>query len=600
MPPTSLDSPTDVGLRVTDQQWEYFKQRIGHLYVTEGRTAENVRAIMKAEHAFDATTRMFKGRFNAWGMASKNIKSLEYEAMNMVYKDTFDRNGVEVMFSALKGPDKRLLRIADVRKELNRPATKRKSELNRNKVLERGVDSIFRRLGIEVIWPGPDFQPEPDADARVSMESPSTSLDSDSDQDVLTGEQLAVVNPNFLHSGTLPLHTCRTDAPPAESEKEADLWAIFAELMPTEYDEGLGNDLPPSILPQQTEAMRDTRTWAWHLFETCIKTDEKRADDAAGKHRKDACNMFNRMLRTSNPHILSSLIHIACVFYGLGGVDNYRWILEDCWELISKDLSTYQTYAIPYCYALACETGNHANISKFGMQLLNVTEHTSYHSQTMSSNFLVFQQFKAHHLLEHMQNPTGARDILVRCIRESPRCLEENHSVNVGCLNLLARAYEHLGQIGAAIEAYSDAARRSEEVFGRRHPFRMSLVRNIAMLQAKLGMTVEVEENLRQVFWCRNEVLGPGHGYTYSSAQELQKFLIYLGRHDDAAEEEARREALYHDDKHWRALSEKDAETIRRQRRNTGLYWEKREGLFKYEFVMPKEAYMRVRLQSLL
>jgi len=119
------------------------------------------------------------------------------------------------------------------------------------------------------------------------------------------------------------------------------------------------------------------------------------------------------------------------------------------------------------------------------------------------------------------------------------------------------------------------------------------MLRSIALLQARLGMNPEAERNLQEVFWSRAELLGPGHAFTFSSQQELQQFLICHGRHGEAVQLNEAREVLYHADKHWRLLSEKDAAVIRRQGRNTGLYWEKPEGLVKYKFVMPKEAYMR-------
>ena len=183
--------------------------------------------------------------------------------------------------------------------------------------------------------------------------------------------------------------------------------------------------------------------------------------------------------------------------------------------------------------------------------------------------------------------------MLRRCLYESSRCLEKDHSVNVNCLNILGRAYERLGQYQAAIDTYFDAVQRSQVVFGSKHPYRMRILRSMALLQARLGMSQEAERNLREVFSNQAQLLGPGHGFTFSTQQELQEFLICHGRHGEAIQLSEAREALYHDDKHWKMLSDGDAWRIRRAGRNTGLYWEKPQGLFKYEFVMPKEAYMR-------
>lgn len=597
------DVPNDVGPRVTDRQWELYRSQVHQLYVTEGCTAEQVREIMEERYDFKATVRMYKGRFKTWGMASKNVKAIEYEAMKMVHDEIFASEGVEVCFSALRGRVRKMHRIADVRKELARPGSKRKREQHRKEIMERGLDQVLERKDIRIIRPEQSVPPESDDGSPLSTGSRSMSLESDSDPDLFTaGEPADMISKSF-ETRTISLYTPQTHGQPSDSAEVADvdLDAAFRALS-TDYWELMQPpqyDRQPSFLLQQPDAMRDTELWALHLFETAIKTDEKRQDDAAGFQRKCACDVFERMLTTANPHILSSLIHISCVFLGIGGVYNYRSILADCWDLISENLrinptSASQTYAIPYRYALACETGEDALIFELGAQLLNGTEQYGYDGHTMSSNFLVCQQFRAHHLLEHMQDAAGARDILLRCLYDSARCLKLNHSVNVSCLYLLARAYERLGQIQSAIDAYLDAAQRSVEIFGRRHPYRMVLVRQLAMLQATLGMTYEAEQNHLEAFWCRNEILGPGHAYTESSSQALQQLWICHGRREDAVEQESRRLALYREEKHWKILSKKDADTIRRQGRNTGVYWEKADGLFKYEFVMPREAYMRV------
>jgi hypothetical protein len=587
--------PAGAGPRAsaTEAQWELHKNRIGELYVTEGRTADEVRGIMIADHGFDVTKRMYKQRFKTWGMARKNLKAIEYEAMKMVYDEILAREGVEVQFSAVRGIDIKTHRISDVRKELARPGSKKRSDQNREEILARGLNQILERKEIRIIRPEQNALPGSEGSSTPSMGSCSMSLESDSDQDPFAEDDYAAMTSSSFEPMTLPCRSFQNSAQPLGLEIEADIDLIAFGLMSIEYSEW--SEGPWSDSKNQSEATRDAHNWARHLFETCIRTDEMRTDSAAGRHRNSARNVFTRMLLTGNQHILSSMVHISCVFAGIGGVDTYRSILRDCRDVINSNHGRSLSYAVPYLYALACEEHEGPDIINFGNLLHEGIDPDGYDSQTLSSNFLVRQQYRAYHLLEYMQDAEGARAILVRCLHESSRCLERDHSVNVNCLYILARAYERLGNLHAAVDTYFEAAERSRAVFGARHPYRMILVRGMALLQARLGMETEAEQNLIDVFWNRTALLGPGHTFTYSSGEELQDFLISHGRHDHAAQLRETRRIQYRDDKYWTKLSERDAVDIRRQRRNNaGLHWEKEgEGLFKYAFVMPKEAYMR-------
>jgi hypothetical protein len=120
------------------------------------------------------------------------------------------------------------------------------------------------------------------------------------------------------------------------------------------------------------------------------------------------------------------------------------------------------------------------------------------------------------------------------------------------------------------------------------------ILRNIALLQEKLRMYAEAERNLREVFWNRAELLGPLYELTFSSRQDLQQFLLSHSRREEAVQLYETLEAFTHNEKHWKILSETDAVLIRRQRPNTCTHWEHPKGLFKYSFVMPREAYVRL------
>lgn len=583
----------DARLRPTEHGWDAVKDRIGELYVYEQRTAAQVMEIMKAEYGFHATLRMYKARFDKWGFAHKNTKGLEYEAMKMIYDQILGTEDVEVQFSSPRGKSRQNYSISDVRKELARPGSRKRKEMNLKIIAERGTEQVLQRKGIT-------YHRRPLMAATASTNSCSMSLESDSDQEAATGSECATVTENSVQSSQGVPSPPQHNEQPSNGIKEADLdMGAFFEIMGIEQDPewyvGSRHDIRPcamsrQVSPVEEPAPDDPKVWVSHVFQMCIQPN------FAGEHRNRARHTFTRMLDSACPHILSSLIHVSCVLSAIGAEESYRSILRDCCELIDQQHSRTQTFATPYRYALACEEG-HRNVAiELGRQLLHGTERNESEAQELSSNFLVCQQFRAHHLLEHMKDAEGALIILQRCLEESQQVLVRDHSINVNCLNVLARAYEGLGHNEEAIIMYQEAAERSQSVFGPRNPYRLTMLRNIAVLQATTGRHSDAEQNLWEVYRGRTHLLGPGHRYTHSSLQLLQNCLIQQSRRIEATRLEEDNLAEYRNDKHWKVLPEKEAELIRRQGRSHGMwwhYWERPHGLSKYEFVMPREAYMR-------
>ena len=610
MPPLSPHSSADAGPHPTEQEWEAAKGRIAELY--QRWTATKVMEIMKAEHGFEATLRMYKGRFDKWGIADKNTKGIEYEAMKMIYDEIFRRDGIEVMFSAQRGNATKLYRIADVRKQLARPGTRRRRETNRSVITEGRIEQVLQRKGIKVIYPEPPSNRPPvlrsaadreaDLEAATSTDGCSMSLDSDSDMEPVAGsDPLTLARPSCDRSPAYSAHS-QSYEQPSDGAKEADLdIASFIEQMDVEQNPEWNivswhSTTPPRMLqhppPSQEPALEDTKAWVSLVLQMCMQPE------LAGVHRNSARHTFKHMIATANPHILSSLIHVSCVLQGIGAEESYRLILTDCCELIDLERSSTQFFAIPYRYALACEEQNCDAAMELGDQLLFGAQLNQREAQGLSSNFLVCQQFMAQHLLDNRRDVPRAAGILEHCLRESQYLLVKEHSVNVNCLKLLARAYERLQQYELAIQTYQDAAERSQVVFGLSNPYRLTILRDMALLQSRLGRHSEAEDNLRKVYGGRARLLGPGHGATHSALQALQNFLSERGRRTEAIKLEQENRDDYMSDHHWRVLSEKEAQWVNQQGRSHALYWNKPQGMCKYEFIMPKEAYMRTGPQN--
>ncbi|KAJ4307361.1 hypothetical protein N0V84_012788, partial [Fusarium piperis] len=54
--------------------WHEHRETITKLYIQEGRTLEDVRSIMKAEHNFEASIRSYRQHFDIWDIGKYNCK----------------------------------------------------------------------------------------------------------------------------------------------------------------------------------------------------------------------------------------------------------------------------------------------------------------------------------------------------------------------------------------------------------------------------------------------------------------------------------------------------------------------------------------------
>ena len=581
--PTVQHAPTVA--HPSERDWEAARSRIEQLYIDENFTCNEVSKLMKEELGLDATKRMYKARFKAWGLDKKSIKGVEYEAMLMLYESWYAR-GVEVEFTARQGTGRKHYQISEVKKHLGRDPRNavRKREQSRKKIHQLGIDHILRRKDIR-------YQPVSSSSSSRSPAPISEDSDSDQELELELRQDASVEDPQFLAAPLIqaPLNPQSFDS---RLQADLDMRAIFDRFGLDEYYTGPCFDLTPTVSQEQT----DTEEWAYHVLLTSIKTDEGRTD-LAGNHRQKARHKFRQMLTTANPYILTSLIHISCVLQSIGGVEIYRLFLRDCCELIRREQGRYLPYATPYLYALASEDGDRAAVTELGNQLLCGPDLIHVQPENLSPNLLVSQQYRAYHLLKEMKQPEGALEILRQCLGASEHVLDKNHMVIVNGLNLLARAHERMGNKQIAIDIYIDAAGRCAANLGSKHPFCLIILRRMAVLQAESGAVDDAEQNFRQVFWSRCQLLGPGHAYTYASGTELEQFLHRQGRHGDAKQVKEFQQTEYHKDEHWKVLSEQDQDIIRRQVRHglysNGLYWQRaRHGLSKYEFRMPMEAYM--------
>ncbi|RYP75004.1 hypothetical protein DL771_002652 [Monosporascus sp. 5C6A] len=71
----------------TQYDWDVHREAISRLYWDESRPLPEVMEIMRLQHNFHATARMYKFRFKKWGLA-KNLKADQEEQIRVQAANT--------------------------------------------------------------------------------------------------------------------------------------------------------------------------------------------------------------------------------------------------------------------------------------------------------------------------------------------------------------------------------------------------------------------------------------------------------------------------------------------------------------------------------
>ncbi|CAM1502075.1 Fc.00g040590.m01.CDS01 [Cosmosporella sp. VM-42] len=65
--------------------WHEFRSVIVQLYISEGRTLKDVKAIMKVQYGFEASIRSYRQHFDSWGVGKYNCKKREIRRRNRAH-----------------------------------------------------------------------------------------------------------------------------------------------------------------------------------------------------------------------------------------------------------------------------------------------------------------------------------------------------------------------------------------------------------------------------------------------------------------------------------------------------------------------------------
>jgi tetratricopeptide (TPR) repeat protein len=544
----------------SEQDWARMRPRIIYLYIERNETCPEVQRALSRE-GFHATERMFKARFRYWGIDKKTIKDIEYEAMLMIY-EAGQAAGEEIEFTVSHGQGRKSVTIAEIRKHLARAHNKNsQNQRHHRATLEReGYPYLVTRARKEIEFHVSFLH------SMSNSPSPERSVSSSSGND--TYNSLPVNYPEVqrvpvdeLAPSTSVPREAQTDCPPwrtvhitpmsASPVADLDLSPWFAQI-------NLSSTSNEVHVVSHDAETHTAEQWAFHVFMIDILTD--RNLDGSGWHREKALRYFKQMLLEDNRHLLTSMIHISAVLGSLGRYEAYKYFLIDCCKVMD-DLNVPLDCMTPYRYALACELGDQAGIRQYSGTLEASTRHCQEVWGEFSPNVLASMHFEASYLLDQAGNVPEALKVLEVCLVQSNNVLQRYHSINIICLTLLARAYNTQGDTNHAIDLYTDAIERCKEnpSIGTKHPYRLRFLRDLAVLQAQVGLFVDAERNLMEVLSGRKETLGPGHGDCWGATDDLKVLLCSQNRAHE-----------------WKCLQEE----LRRAYREND------------KFISPREAYM--------
>ncbi|KAI0850269.1 Clr5 domain-containing protein [Daldinia vernicosa] len=69
---TSDHTSTQSRRPLSNERWEAYKDKIHQLYINENKTLQELMAIMKENHGFDASAKMYKTQFKRWDFTKYN------------------------------------------------------------------------------------------------------------------------------------------------------------------------------------------------------------------------------------------------------------------------------------------------------------------------------------------------------------------------------------------------------------------------------------------------------------------------------------------------------------------------------------------------
>jgi len=580
----------------TPQKWLEMRPYIGQLYVVEDKTLKEVRQIMRTEHGFEASERMYKQRLRDWDMQSKNLQKPEWRALDAIQKDRKLREGKETVFYVNKRGKVHRKVKSDIEKHYKRD----------DKVLllpQEALNGVPR--GITIQWhtpngspastprlqqmalpqmptganmptdeqsgmpfiqspsrsnqamsspPSPEPSPlvRPMSSPSLSGSSPSAYSDPDTSvtpspsvsvEDLISGFQglaLKLNNPDKCHiskEDELKYNRMLSDATnfqPAQSARLARL--------PQVTRRGSNFALEFDALDEHVLVASE---WAASIFMACYWMGQDQLQQSQSC-RQEAMRLFTRMLRHANDNVHTGLSWLVSIIGSHGHFALLKDFLADCCETIDSEVGANPTFSPLYRYTLAMVSEDQPNILRYGNLLNNCHNTIRGIWGRESPNFLISSYYLAYHCL-HSGDVSQAVSRLEECLPLSEQLMGKNHLVTINCMSMLHRAYFDQGHVPRAISILVDAVNRCEPALGKQSPFRLELLTQLALEHKHIGQTDIALRILHEVLEDQIKLMGFLSKRTWWTIDELGRWLIEQGQVGEAEALHAEMLRRYHE-----------------------------------------------------
>ena len=257
----------------------------------------------------------------------------------------------------------------------------------------------------------------------------------------------------------------------------------------------------------------------------------RRMADASIMEAKES---LHAMLSTRDGDFLGSISSLVAVLEAHGQLEFAKLCLRDARD-IAKGL-LHEPHAVIDCisYMLAVEDrSSHTSPEHGSDRLRDIQAGVEQYFGLLSRSALTVN-YQVGWALAHERKFDEAGDVL-GLLRARCETVFGPYHMNTAMAGLtLARVYFHKDRPDAAERLVSEMIGRLEQIFDRRHPFRLEVQHRQATFLKKLGKRRSAEAVLREVVGERYAVLGPANPRSISSFQDLQKLLMEENRLDEA------------------------------------------------------------------
>lgn len=571
--------------------WQQAKPLIEQLYVQQDRPLKEVRAYLAEHRKFLATERMFKQRLKEWGFDRKKVKAAEWRHMLRVTRQR--RN--EGKDSAFRVNGKVIV-WSNIRKHLKRKKKTEDEFLSAGPEAEAVEDvvcytppgsphlSVTQTTSTQILLSthrstytsqsstqtSPEqsrvclltssFSPisEQSGPPTASLpDSPNPSVASESSSTIPGAELQSIalrpINikrlPPLDEAAALRISLMMTGShnrsiPLAQAEYPPPNLALALKSDRVDGRSSISHSSIPEInkpvlLVSTNGPLSDEDTasrWVVYYFQACMC--ESQGDHKGMRENvEQASQVFEDMLATFNPYLLTGLTLMTSILYFHGHVEILKQFLEDSCQAIGRKFVKTHPIIVPYRYMLVSVCGNQTEEGSMSDELVQ-----AYHAFELTwgkvhPNTLTALYYYGCSLLDAGKFD-AAEVALQNCCQRSEENLGYSHFLTVWTLATIsrtlstsdrAREAEAVGYLKAAIN-------RCRRMMHEEHPYCLELNRHLAMIHLKLGNLAEVESLYRFVLDGRIKVLGLGKQITQASIDDLHDVLVAQNKLPEAAQ----------------------------------------------------------------